>query len=207
MTLEDRNGRECHHLSPVSPARQLHQIIGPHHPDKAVSGPSREALQQFHRESRAKAALERHDLEPRVSRDGGGTRQPLLQARHAIAALQRVLRAHQPPDLVQSQTLQGLDADMAVALMGRIERAAQQPDAQDRCRSRRRRVERDKERQRPPPDPLVHWPAQTGRTWPSPRTTYLNVVNCSTPTGPRACRRPVAIPISAPMPNSPPSAN
>ena len=46
-----------------------------------------------------------------------------------------------------------------------------------------------------------------GRIWPVPRTTYLNVVSCSTPTGPRACRRPVAMPISAPMPNSPPSAN
>ena len=48
---------------------------------------------------------------------------------------------------------------------------------------------------------------QAGRTWPVPRTTYLKLVNCSTPTGPRACSLPVEIPISAPMPNSPPSAN
>ena len=27
------------------------------------------------------------------------------------------------------------------------------------------------------------------RVWPSPRTTYLNVVSCSAPTGPRACIR------------------
>ena len=40
-----------------------------------------------------------------------------------------------------------------------------------------------------------------------PRTRYLNEVSCSTPTGPRACILPVAMPISAPMPNSPPSAN
>ena len=33
------------------------------------------------------------------------------------------------------------------------------------------------------------------------------LVNCSTPTGPRACSLPVEMPISAPMPNSPPSAN
>ena len=26
-----------------------------------------------------------------------------------------------------------------------------------------------------------------GRHWPSPRTQYLKLVNCSTPTGPRAC--------------------
>ena len=35
----------------------------------------------------------------------------------------------------------------------------------------------------------------------------LEVQSCSTPTGPRACMRPVAMPISAPKPNSPPSAN
>ena len=46
-----------------------------------------------------------------------------------------------------------------------------------------------------------------GLTWPVPRTRYLKLVSCSTPTGPRACILPVAIPISAPKPNSPPSAN
>src|SRR3954469_3648276 len=46
-----------------------------------------------------------------------------------------------------------------------------------------------------------------GRVCPAPRTRYLNEVSCSTPTGPRACMSPVAMPISAPKPNSPPSAN
>src|ERR1041384_7417313 len=45
-----------------------------------------------------------------------------------------------------------------------------------------------------------------GLICPAPRMRYLNVVSCSTPTGPRACMRPVAMPISAPKPNSPPSA-
>jgi hypothetical protein len=49
--------------------------------------------------------------------------------------------------------------------------------------------------------------AHQGRTWPVPCTKYLKLVSCSTPTGPRACILPVAMPISAPMPNSPPSAN
>ena len=49
--------------------------------------------------------------------------------------------------------------------------------------------------------------APYARTCPSPRTRYLKVHSCSTPTGPRACMRPVAMPISAPKPNSPPSAN
>ena len=45
------------------------------------------------------------------------------------------------------------------------------------------------------------------RTWPVPRTTFLYVVSPSSATGPRAWRRPVAMPISPPKPNSPPSAN
>src|SRR5437016_9741571 len=71
--------------------------------------------------------------------------------------------------------------------MRRVERAAQQPDAAappaDRC------------------------PTAQGRTCPVPRTRYLYVVSCSAPTGPRGGSRWVEMPISAPMPNSPPSAN
>ena len=51
-------------------------------------------------------------------------------------------------------------------------------------------------------EPIGH-----GRVCPLPRTRYLKLVSCSTPTGPRACSLPVAMPISAPKPNSPPSAN
>ena len=44
-----------------------------------------------------------------------------------------------------------------------------------------------------------------GRTWPSPATTYFSVHSSRTPIGPRACSFCVELPISAPMPNSPPS--
>ncbi len=46
-----------------------------------------------------------------------------------------------------------------------------------------------------------------GADRPVARDQYLKLVNCSAPTAPRACILPVAMPISAPMPNSPPSAN
>src|SRR5690606_7519930 len=46
-----------------------------------------------------------------------------------------------------------------------------------------------------------------GLVWPLPRTWYLNEQSCSSPTGPRAWNLPVAMPISPPKPNSPPSAN
>src|SRR5690606_13764413 len=45
------------------------------------------------------------------------------------------------------------------------------------------------------------------RTWPSPNTTYFSEVRPSRPTGPRACSLSVEMPISAPRPNSKPSAN
>ena len=47
--------------------------------------------------------------------------------------------------------------------------------------------------------------ARQARIWPSPCTTYFVVVMSARPTGPRACRRAVELPISAPKPNSPPS--
>ena len=43
------------------------------------------------------------------------------------------------------------------------------------------------------------------RIWPSPRTRYLYVVSSRKPIGPRAWRRLVEIPVSAPKPNSKPS--
>jgi SAM-dependent methyltransferase len=53
----------------------------------------------------------------------------------------------------------------------------------------------------------AHFLLADARIVPSPVTRYLKLVSCSAPTGPRACSLPVAMPISAPMPNSPPSAN
>ncbi len=47
--------------------------------------------------------------------------------------------------------------------------------------------------------------AAQGRTWPVPSTRYLNVQSSRSPIGPRACSFCVELPISAPMPNSPPS--
>src|SRR5580704_15301019 len=73
-----------------------------------------------------------------------------------------------------------------------------------------------RQKQPPPPCVIRRPPFATtrnggdenyGRVCPLPWMRYLKLVNCSTPTGPRACSLPVAMPISAPKPNSPPSAN
>ena len=62
-----------------------------------------------------------------------------------------------------------------------------------------RRVERPAEEA----DPCHDRPQ--GRTWPSPSTRYLNVHSSRRPIGPRAWSFWVELPISAPIPNSPPS--
>ena len=77
----------------------------------------------------AEPRLEIGDLEAGMTGDGLRPGQPLPERRHAVNRLQRVLRADQPPDLVEPEARQGLQADLAMALVGRVERPAEQPDA------------------------------------------------------------------------------
>src|SRR4030095_9676534 len=122
----------------------------------------------------------------RMVRKRARGRDALFQRGEAARVLQRIARRQHPPDAVEIEAVPGEQAGGAMRRMRRIERAAEQADA------RAARVRRQ---------------ADHGLVCPVPRMRYLNVVSCSTPTGPRACMRPVAMPISAPKPNSPPSAN
>src|SRR5947209_5081110 len=84
---------------------------------------------------------------------------------------QPALRRDQPPDLVEIEAFERQRADVQMAAMGRVERAAQEPDAAVLPGRR----------------PGFGLSAQ-GRTCPVPRTKYLYVVSCSAPTGPRGGR-------------------
>jgi hypothetical protein len=53
----------------------------------------------------------------------------LGEGRHAKGGLQWVLRRHQPPHFVKIEGTQRQAADVQVAAMRRVERAAEQPDA------------------------------------------------------------------------------
>ena len=77
--------------------------------------------------------------------------EPNRKGRHAGDRLQRVLRRHQPPHLVEIEPFEGGQAQMQVTGVSRVERAAEQPDAAV---------------------PALADPAQ-GRTCPVPRTRYL----------------------------------
>src|SRR5262249_34845916 len=123
-------------------------------------------------------------------------------------AFERIARSHRPPDAVEVEPLHGEQAGIGMRLVRRIERAAEQSSAQPggmggEPEARRRGCTLCPCRRGPQlPKRSFH-----GLICPEPRTRYLKLVNCSTPTGPRAWKRPVAMPISAPKPNSPPSAN
>ena len=104
------------------------------------------AAQRPHRvegEARAQHQLGRIDADARMAADdlaraGDAGRQRL----HAVVGLERVLRRDQPPHLVEPEPLQRLEADMAMALVRGIERAAQKADAARRVpRHARHRME------------------------------------------------------------------
>src|SRR5688572_2786835 len=54
--------------------------------------------------------------------------QPLFQRRHVACRFERILRADQPPDVIEPEQLQRQQADMAVAVMRRVEGTAKQAD-------------------------------------------------------------------------------
>jgi len=72
-----------------------------------------------------------------MTREPEGTGEPALKGRHAALRLQRILRRDKPPDLIQVEPLQRLDADMAMAGMSGVEGTAENADP-----SRRQLAER-----------------------------------------------------------------
>jgi len=157
-------------MLPTPPAADLRQIVGAHQPDE--TGARKAPLQRVQRVGGIAGAEPRLDighLDALVGHHRGGGRHPIGERRHAADRFQRVLRRDQPPDLVEPEPSQRLAADVQMAVMGGVERAAEQPDAAPPPVA-----ERGGEREetaslcRFPP-----WRFAQGRTWPSPRTTYL----------------------------------
>ena len=104
------------------------------------------------------------------------SRSARLRARVGLGLLVRRDGDGDQQDPVEPELLVGLLRHDQVAEVRRVERPAEEPE-----------------------------PRGYPRTWPSPRTTYFVVHSSRMPIGPRACSFWVELPISAPMPNSPPS--
>lgn len=56
------------------------------------------------------------------------SRQALFIERHAVLGFKRVLRRYQPPQFIQAQPFEGLQTDMQMAFMRRVEGATEQAD-------------------------------------------------------------------------------
>src|SRR5262249_18436602 len=159
-------------IGPAPPALEDLQIVAAHQPDETKLGEA--ALQRAQRVDgimRTQRALDVHHDDARMAREILGLPHAVLERQEPCPALERVLRRHQPPYIVEAQPLERDLADIDVAVMGGIERAAEQPDAQAR-RHRSGRLE-----------PMSGGARRSqGLTCPVPRTTYLKVVSCSMPT-------------------------
>src|SRR5918999_4080783 len=202
LPVEDRDRKPLHQLLPGTPARQFQKDVCTHQPYKSYATTALQASNHLDAVPGAEPLLDVRDDDLRVAGHRLRRGEAVREARHATGSLERILGRDQPPHAVEPQAPEGLDADRAVPRVRRVEGAAEQPDPRLPLAAR-----------------LLAWPQRpvdagdrsplrhAGRIWPLPRTTYLKLVSCSTPTGPRACRRLVEMPTSAPMPNSPPSAN
>ncbi|GGF12295.1 hypothetical protein GCM10011611_17380 [Aliidongia dinghuensis] len=104
----------------------------------------------------------------RMLRDLSGLGEPLVERRHALDRLQRILRRDEPPDLVELEMLQRQQADVAMAAVRRVEGAAQQPDLADTAVTQGRR-----QRERAGDRPAGRMGNVQGRICPVPRTRYL----------------------------------
>ncbi len=110
---------------------QLRQIVGAHQPDEAKSGKALFQLRQrIGGKARSKLRLEIGRLDAGMVRcEGSGRGEAVGERGHALHRLQRVLRRDEPPDLVEIEGAQRLEADMEVAAMCRVEGAADEADA------------------------------------------------------------------------------
>jgi len=130
-TRQHRNLRCAGNPLPAAPVRKLLKIIRPHQPDEAGAGkPPAQRAQCVHRVARAEMALDVSRQDAPAIGDGACTGQSGGERRHAGGRFQRIAGRDEQPDLVQPEPLQRELGDMAVAGMGRVETAAQQPDPQ-----------------------------------------------------------------------------
>src|SRR5215470_335863 len=182
--------RHRHHggdAAPFLPAMKAAQIVGTHDPNKVhARTATHEITDGVVRIAHADLGLEPADVDAGMMRQRARGCHPVGERAQAVGVLERIAWCHQPPDAMQAKPSHRDQAGGPMGLMRRIEGAAEQAN---------------------PHAARVGRQNAHGLVWPEPRTRYLKVVSCSTPTGPRAWKRPVAMPISAPNPNSPPSAN
>src|SRR5262249_6540440 len=195
--------------APSLPAMEATQIVGTHDPDethaRTVLPQIRDGLVGIRR---ADLRFQIGDIDARVVRERLGSDDAPGKRGKPAGVFEWISGRHQPPDPVEIEPLHGEQTGAEMRLVRRIERAAEETDAHPRSVGREHDARRGRFTLFPCGRRLrLRQRSLHGMICPDPCTRYLKLVNCSPPTGPRAWKRPVAMPISAPKPNSPPSAN
>jgi len=126
-----RNRHFTGEASPVAPVMKMSQIVGAHQPNVAVFGETLlEPLDRIDRKSCALSRFEIADPDRRAPRHPPGRCQPSLEWRHILGAfLQRVAGRYQPPDFIEAECFDRVQADRAMPLVRGVERAAKKTDA------------------------------------------------------------------------------
>ncbi len=124
----------------------------------------------------AEPGFEGCNFDTGVARNTPRQGDPLGKRRKLVMLFERIAGRHDPPDLREVEPLHRGLADKPVCAVRGIERAAEKSDPHAVSRGRWPQIRRRNAVRRD----------HAGRVCPSPRTTYLKVVSCSTPTGPRA---------------------
>ena len=167
-------------LAPTPPTMELREIVCSHQPHKPPLGiAAPEHAERIERVPRTEFSFDRRYLYRRPASGPPGRCEARRERCHPRSRLENISRRDEPPHLIQPQGITCEEGYPPMPPVRGIETAAKQAGKH----------------------------GFQGRTCPEPRTSHLYVVSPSKATGPRACRRPVAMPISAPNPNSPPSAN
>ena len=142
--IEYRNGKRLEDILPAAPALEICQIVGAHHPDEAMARmAAAETLDGVGAVWTVPALFAIAHPNRRVAGEAPRRGQTLFERRHTALRFKRVLRRDQPPEFIQIEPFDGLKADMKMAFMRRIERAAEQADARaggGRGSQRRRRA-------------------------------------------------------------------
>src|SRR5215510_7654668 len=165
-TVDHRHRHHGGDPAPLLPAMKAAQIVGTHDPNKMHAAAARQKIaNHIVGVVDADISFETSDIDARVMRQRARRCDALGERTQAAGVLERVARSDHPPDSVESESAHRDQAGGTMRLVRRIEGAAEQTDAHAGSVWRQN---------------------GHGLVWPEPRTRYLNVVSCSTPTGPRA---------------------
>ena len=116
------------------------KVVSTHDPDRPdIRQALAEIAERVDGAGGAEVFFDTGHIDRRVRDDAADGIETGVEIGQIRVVLQRIARRHQQPDPVEFEPLQGHHGDVPVAGMGRVERTAEQADAQTRCDGRQAR--------------------------------------------------------------------